>query len=150
MKYLLFTCLFWFSTNLLAVENMELVITNDNNRLAVYLLNSSSEEMLINKRFALGPSSGPNEIALSIKDRNGKDYPFSSKVRLSPAVESDFMMLEVFKLVGRSFDLDSLEAYYGLTPGSYTVKAVYHNGRESANGGFVGTLESKAVIVEIQ
>lgn len=150
MKYFLFTCLFWFSTNILAVENMELIITNDHDRLAIYLLNSSSEELLVNKRFAIGSVAGPNEIVLSIKDGEGKGYPFLSKIRLGAAVEGDFIFLGVGMLIGRVFDLKSLTTYYGLTSGSYTINAVYHNRHELERGVFTGTLESKSVVVTIE
>jgi len=139
------------SNNLLAEIPMELFLTKVDDKLNVYLLNSSTTPILFNKRFAVGPVAGPNEIVFVITNNEGKTFPFSAKIMLGIAVEKDFMILDTGLFVGRQFNLNSLLEYYELENGRYQVMAVYENKHESNSGSaFLEKVESNTIAFKVK
>lgn len=144
MKKLIIVCFFLLliPTKLFA---MELVLLKTEKTLRLYLLNTAHEGVQVNKRFALGPSHGVNEISFSIIDDKGKEFPFSPKIKIAAASQEDLILLWPGMLIGQEYYLGSLVEDYELVPGKYTVKASY---RSSVGHGF-GILESNFLTIVI-
>ena len=149
MKKVLLFCFCLFSNNLFAENTVVLGLENVDGYLKVFIQNTLSEELLVNKRFAIGTSAGPSELVISFTDVNGKNYPFSAKVKLGAATENDLMLLEPNMFIGRVFELSRLANYYDLKSGSYSIKVTYKNRSDFNKGVYSNILESSTIVIKI-
>ncbi|MDE1465711.1 hypothetical protein [Spartinivicinus poritis] len=141
---------FLLSNNLIAFSDIELGLLKKNNGVILYLLNTSLADVYVNKRFAIGPADGLNEVELVFTNADGQKFLFMSKVRTSPASEKDYNLLGADMFVGRYFSLDQLSRYYALVQGEYKVKAIYKDRHLVDKTAFSEKLESKPISITIE
>lgn len=120
--------------------------------LTAVLANTGSAPLLVNGRLALNDPTAPaafRELALRISRAGGAALPFDARINLGAPREGNFRLLEPGQQVERSYELRN---YYGLTPGSYTVEAVYENRQEFAREGqraWQGEVGAHAITFEV-
>ena len=142
--FLVFLCYYSYGSNI-----MNLVLQKNENNLVVYLLSNSSGFVSVNKRFAVGPAGGLNELNFKFFDKTGTAYPFVAKIKPTIAEQSDIVLLGQKMLVGKSFDLERLTKLYGLNAGNYKVQAVYHNYHGVSNA-YQEKIESAVLDITIE
>lgn len=148
MRYLLlFTIL--FSNNAVNMVPIKLTLENNSNYLRLCLTNISEENVLVNKRLAIGPPASPNEIELLICNEGGTSFPFQGRIAASPPLESDIILLQSGEIVCREIEIYRLVKYYSLTAGQYRVKAKYKD-KWGFKGVFDKHLESDWITFEVK
>jgi hypothetical protein len=145
MKNIIIFILFNFSIsgNIMAEQNLKLKISTAHYALEVQIYNVSTENVLINKRFAIGTkNSSHSEIAFTFRSSKGQIFDYNAKQKLRPAGEADLCMLSPNMFVGRFYELTDIANDYGLEAGQYQMKATYQNAQLGDKGAFTGILES--------
>ncbi len=122
MKYLVLFILL-FSLEVSAMETIKIELKSHNNNLRLSLINISQEEVLINKRFAIGSSVDPCEVELIIMHENGKYFPFDVRINIRPITDKDLILLKPGEFTEVEFKIESLIYYYDLSVGHYKVQA---------------------------
>ena len=103
MRYSLLGFLLFLANPVLANGSMELVLSTNKNGLMLYVFNGNRSRILLNKRFSLGPSSGPNEITMKITSPEGHRYPFLSKIRIGPPSNEDYNFLWLIMFIKKIY-----------------------------------------------
>ncbi|WP_444893999.1 hypothetical protein ACJJIE_06465 [Microbulbifer sp. TRSA001] len=149
-ELLLVFCVLFFSGGVLGDSEMRLFLENVDSKLRIYVINEGVREIYFNKRFAVGPTGGPNEIVLHILDQEGSPFPFDAKIRLRSAGKKDYVFLAPGDLVGREYPIDNLITYYSLQPGSYSLRAFYGNQHAEPEELSRVKLESNAITLRVE
>lgn len=136
--------------NGVAMENLNFDISSDNNKLNIKLVNNSSTDIIINKRFSLGREGKRGNIEFYFTDINGDIHKLTAKINYGRVTESDLMKLPPGKSFGKQFNINELLDYYDLAPGVYRVNAKYKNFNLEEMGAFIGEIESKPILLEIK
>lgn len=119
---------------------------------SMVLTNETQEPITVNKRFAVneeaGVEAGFGEVFFIIKDSANNPLPFLPLVKVWHPEEEDFTTLQPGELTAWIIEL----AWpYDLSPGEYTVQAIYRSavvpeGIEA----WIGTLSSNTLTLRIE
>lgn len=129
---------------------VDLVADQIDDRLRIILVNAGTQDVLVNRRLALGVPGSPAEVTLVVKDASGKVRALSTKVRVDLPSEKDFVVLNPGMLVGREYPIARLISYFELGPGRYDVRAIYNNPHRVEQGALGGPIASKTLPLEVR
>jgi len=90
----------------------------------IMLKNTSSKDIVVNKRFLVNYPGGPHEVWLEIIGPNLKQIPFVIKINAEPGT-GVFTLLKASQSVSGSYPLTNQFELAG--PGRYSIKAYYEN-----------------------
>jgi hypothetical protein len=148
MKYLILIIML-FSLEVSAMETVKIELKNHNNILILNLTNISQENILINKRFAIGAPVYQCEVDLIIMDKNGQIFPFDLRINIDSITDNDLLLLKPGKFIEKEYKIEDILYYYSLPVGQYEVKAVYKNTYWRYKGVFSDTLISNPVNIAV-
>jgi hypothetical protein len=110
------------------LESQKIKLGQDVN-ITAQLKNSGSQNLWVNKRLLVNSAGSPavmREVWVKVVGPDGKEVPFSSRVRAGEARPTDFGLLKPGEKVTKQFKLSN---YFKLeAPGTYEVTAHYQDG----------------------
>jgi hypothetical protein len=114
--------------------------------LIVMIVNSTIDDIKVNKRLAIGPSGSRAELNFDVLNENKVAFSNGARIRLGAPEKDDWCILAPSQFVGKSISIDALKRMFDLPRGHYRVKARYEN---NEGDGFRGKLESEWVDIVI-
>jgi hypothetical protein len=128
--------------------------SGENIEATLELSNEYEQSVLVNKRMILNLQSvigSLGEVYFKITDKQGKEADFVVRVNVRFPKEEDFIYLKPGELISQTYLLNK---WYNipLTPGEYTVQAIYQNNVD-LNGGeeaWKGKITSNIISISIE
>jgi len=132
------------------MEPIDFSLISKKNKLELRIKNSSAVDMLVNKKFSLGPAGKRGNIELSFIDNKGVVHELSAKINYSKGTDSDLIVLSPNESIEKEIDHNELIRYYNLDSGHYTVKGIYKNSFGEDKGAYMGKINSSPITIEIK
>jgi hypothetical protein len=128
--------------------------SGENIEATLEMSNEYEQSLLINKRLVVNQQSvigSLGEVYFKITDTQGKEAGFAVRVNVRFPEEEDFIYLKPGEIISQTYLLNK---WYNipLTPGEYTVQAIYQNNADP-NGGeeaWKGKITSNIISISIE
>lgn len=132
------------------MEPIDFHIADADGKLSVMIKNSGTTDIVVNKRFSLGPAGERGNIELYFTGRDGVRHGVEAKINYGKNTDDDLTSLAPSAFVGKLISYKDLIEFYNLTPGRYSVSGIYKNYFGNEKRVFVGKVESSPITIEIK